>query len=87
MNCQFVKKKRLKFIQVSTLQIFGIGSWGYKKILKILKSKKIYQAPLMLLGKTELVMPMVVFSLFLGMTFSVRKLRYWTLNVKSLALS
>ena len=41
----------------------------------------------MLSGKTDLVMLMVVFSLLLGVTFSVRKHRNWTLNVKSFGVS
>ena len=42
----------------------------------------------MLSGKTELVMFIVVVSsLLLGVTFSVRKHRNWTLNVKSFGVS
>ena len=41
----------------------------------------------MLSGKTELVMLMVVSSLLLDVTFSVRKHRNWTLNVRSFGVS
>ena len=71
MNCQSIKNKKAEIHAVIDSAkpdiILGNESWLTPEI----KNSEIFQTLLMLSGKTELVMPMVVFSLLLGVTCSV----------------
>ena len=71
MNCQSIKNKKAEIHAVIDSAkpdiILGNESWLTPEI----KTQKFFQTLLMLSGKTELVMPMVVFSLLLGVTCSV----------------
>ena len=87
MNFQSIRNKQAEIHAVIDSAkpdiILGNESWLAPEI----KNSEIFQTLLMLSGKTELVMPMVVFSLLLGVTCSVQKLRNWTLIVKSFGVS
>ena len=87
MNCQSIQNKKAEIHDVIDSAkpgiILGNESWLTPEI----KNSEIFQTLLMLSRKTELVTPMVVFSLLLGVTCSVQKLRNWTLIVKSFGVS
>ena len=82
MNCQSIKNKKAEIHTVIESAkpdiILGNESW----LTPDIKNSEIFQIPLMLSGKTELVMRMVVSSLLLGVIFSVLKLRNWTPSAK-----
>ena len=82
MNCQSIKNKKAELHTIIDSAkpdiILGNESWLTPEI----KNSEISPTPLMLFGKTEQVMPIVVSLLLLSVTCSVLKLRNWTPTAK-----